>query len=38
MLIDKNLKTFDKEIKSTNKGLVNQNKVWEIKSKYIIEE
>ena len=38
MLIDKNLKTFDKEIKSTNKGLVNQNKVWEIKSKFIIEE
>jgi hypothetical protein len=38
MLIDKNLKTFDKDIKSTNKGLVNQNKVWEIKSKFIIEE
>jgi len=38
MLIDKNLKIFDKDIKSTNKSLVNQNKVWEIKSKFIIEE
>jgi len=38
LLIDKNLKTFDKEIKTTNKNLVSRNKVWEIKSKYLIEE
>ncbi|MHA1854568.1 MAG: hypothetical protein ACTSYY_00885, partial [Promethearchaeota archaeon] len=38
LLIDKDLKNIHKIIKSSNKELINKNKIWEIKNKYIIEE